>query len=318
MINLIQITTFLRLLLGSCFTLESTLASAHLASGIGSRQLKSLFAGYTHSKNEAQTEQDWVHPVLKALGHVYDVQAALKTADGVKKPDYVFYDNASHADAAKGKTLDDRLPQQGGIAVGDAKYWDRPLDKAILENKADTLSNKNPAYQIYFYVQQSGVDWGILTNGRIWRLVHEDTAHKLDCYYEVDLEDLLTTGNAEAFHYFYAFSSRAALEPANPLNISKILAQSAEYALGVSKTLKTQVFDALLHIAQGFLDFEGNKLATDADSLEKIYDNSLILLYRLLFILYAEGRGAIARHREQRLPRDLWPLCRQNRGRKTY
>lgn len=261
--------------------------------GLVLEQLKLLFAGYTRSKNEAQTEQDWVHPVLKALGHVYNVQAALKTADGVKKPDYVFYDNAFHADAAKGKTLDDRLPQQGGIAVGDAKYWDRPLDKAILENKADALSNKNPAYQIYFYVQQSGVAWGILTNGRIWRLVHKDTAHKLDCYYEVDLEDLLTAGNTEAFLYFYAFFSRAALEPANPLNISQILAQSTEYALGVGKTLKTQVFDALLHIAQGFLDFEGNKLATDADSLEKIYDNSLILLYRLLFILYAEGRGLL-------------------------
>ena len=29
------------------------------------------------------------------------------------------------------------------------------------------------SYQIAFYVQHSGVTWGILTNGRLWRLVHK-------------------------------------------------------------------------------------------------------------------------------------------------
>ncbi len=54
--------------------------------------------------------------------------------------------------------------------------------------------NKNPAYQIAFYVQHAGVAWGILTNGRLWRLVHKDTAHKLDRYYEVERYEVRMTG----------------------------------------------------------------------------------------------------------------------------
>jgi hypothetical protein len=76
-----------------------------------------------------------------------------------------------------------------------------PFDKALTGAGAagagDIFNNKNPAYQIAFYVQHSGVAWGILTNGRLWRLVHKDTAHKLDRYYEVDLPAVIA-GSASA------------------------------------------------------------------------------------------------------------------------
>jgi hypothetical protein len=29
--------------------------------------------------------------VLRLLGHTFEIQTALRTADGVKKPDYIFY-----------------------------------------------------------------------------------------------------------------------------------------------------------------------------------------------------------------------------------
>jgi len=256
-------------------------------------QIQTLYKSYTPSSNEAATEDEWVRPVLKALGHCYNVQPALKTSDGTKKPDYVFYQDTQAAANAKDKTLDDHLPEQGGILIGDAKYWDRNLDMAIRVKNADALSNKNPAYQIFFYVQQSGVEWGLLTNGRLWRLVHTSSAHKLDCYYEVDLVDLVQSGNIPDFLFFYAFFRASAFDKNNSLGVSKILERSTEFALGIGEALKTQVYQALLHLAQGFLDFERNGLTTDAASLKEIYDNSLIVLYRLLFILYAEGRGLL-------------------------
>ena len=85
------------------------------------------------------------------------------------------------------------------------------LDIAVRTKGADALSNKNPAYQIYFYMLHSGVEWGILTNGKLWRLYHRDSAHKLDVYYEVDLEELVRrstslttgTGDVQRFLYFY-------------------------------------------------------------------------------------------------------------------
>ena len=57
--------------------------------------------------------------------------------------------------------------------------------------------------------------------------------------------------------------------------------------------LREQVYDSLLHVAQGFLDFRRNELEADQGTLRLIYDNALILLYRLLFILYAEARGLL-------------------------
>ena len=31
-------------------------------------------------------------------------------------------------------------------------------------------------------MQHNGLDWGILTNGRLWRLYHKDTAHMKGCW----------------------------------------------------------------------------------------------------------------------------------------
>ena len=50
--------------------------------------LQAIFAAYTPSSNEAQTEHGLVRPVLQALGHSFELQAPLQTPDGTKKPDY--------------------------------------------------------------------------------------------------------------------------------------------------------------------------------------------------------------------------------------
>lgn len=226
-------------------------------------EVAALLAAYTPSANEAQTEEDFIKPVLKALGHLFEVQPPLKTPDGTKRPDYVFYRTQAARDANKNRTLTDALPQQGCYAVGDAKFWDRPLDVALAGKGKDVFSNKNPGYQIYFYLLHSGADWGILTNGRLWRLYHRDTAHKLDRYYEVDLPALLEDPDPSAFLYFFAFFRRAAFEP-HPLGVSALLRESLDYARGVGDTLKGQVYDALRHLAQGFLDYAPNGLARDA------------------------------------------------------
>jgi hypothetical protein len=164
-------------------------------------EIASVFDSYVPSDNEAQTERDLVRRVLDVLGHHYEVQPALKTPDGTKRPDYVFYKDAAAVAANKDRTLDDDVLRGSALAVGDAKYWDRPLDVS-LKGHGDPFSNKNPSYQISFYMLHAGTEWGILTNGRLWRLYHENTAHKLDRYYEVDLHELVTGGDAERFLYF--------------------------------------------------------------------------------------------------------------------
>jgi type I restriction-modification system DNA methylase subunit len=260
--------------------------------------LRQLFERYTPSDKEAQVEEDFIKPVLRRLGHTFEVQASLSTPDGSKTPDYVFYRDQERLIANKKKKLNDTLLAGQAIAVGDAKAWDRPLDVSLKSVGGDPFTNKNPSYQIAFYMQQSGLDWGILTNGRLWRLYHKDTAHKLDRFYEVNLPEMLESGDVNNFLYFYAFFRRQAFDPGD-LSIEALRQASLEYARGVSNSLKTQVYEALRHVAQGFLDYRQNLLQSDPQTLKQIYDSSLILLYRLLFILYAESRDLLPIHENQ-------------------
>ena len=46
--------------------------------------------------NEAQTEADWLRPVLEGSGHRYNVQVSMQTPLGAKMPDYVFYPERQH------------------------------------------------------------------------------------------------------------------------------------------------------------------------------------------------------------------------------
>ncbi len=51
-------------------------------------QVRRIVAAYLPgaAANEAQTEDGLVKPVLRALGHTFEVQTPLRTPDGTKKP----------------------------------------------------------------------------------------------------------------------------------------------------------------------------------------------------------------------------------------
>ncbi len=254
-------------------------------------RLRSIFAAYTPSANEAQTEQDLIKPVLEALGHCYEVQASLAVPGSqAVRPDYVFFRDGEAREALKGRTLAEGAIE-GGLAVGDAKYWDRPLDQAI-RGGSDAFTNKNPGFQIAFYLQHSGLPWGILTNGRLWRLYHRDSAHRLDRYYEVDLPALVEGGDPAALCYFTHFFGPGAYL-GGPLALGDILKGSADFAQGVGDRLKSQVYDALWTASEGFLAYEANGLRPTDETLREVHENALIVLYRLLFVFFAEARGLL-------------------------
>ncbi len=75
-----------------------------------------------------------------------------------------------------------------------------------------------------------------------------------------------------------------------------MLTESQAYEQGVSDSLKGQVYDALQALAQGFFDFPAMGWQHDAETIAAIHDNGLIVLYRLLFILYAEDRDLLPIH----------------------
>src|SRR6266487_7124008 len=55
------------------------------------QRLRTSYRSFAPSSTEAQTERDWIRPVLEALDHIFEVQPALQTSAGVKRPDYLLY-----------------------------------------------------------------------------------------------------------------------------------------------------------------------------------------------------------------------------------
>ncbi len=244
--------------------------------------------------NEAQTEEQFIRPLLRKLGHVFEVQPALQTSQGTKRPDYAFFASGEAHDAA----LTDINTNQffrAALAVGDAKAWSRNLDRKTQDGGAP-FNNQNPNYQIDFYLRGADKDWGILTNGRQWRLYHRQTSYRLDSFYEVDLAALLSENEAlDAFRYFYCLFRRDAFlpDPSGTSFLDRVLGESQQYTVAVSDDLRNRVYDALRLLIDGFLKFPRNGLDQANPLLGKIHTNCLILLYRILFILYAESRGLL-------------------------
>ena len=244
--------------------------------------------------NEAQTEQQFIRPLMEQLGHVFEVQPTLQTSQGTKRPDYAFFASADAHTAAQSHVNTNQFFKTA-LAIGDAKAWHRNLDRKGQEG-SDPFSNQNPNYQIDFYLRGADTLWGILTNGRQWRLYHRQTSYRLDSFYEVDLAALLTdNGDLEPFRYFYCLFRRDAFtpDPSGTSFLDRVLGESQQYTIAVSDDLKHRVYDALRLLIDGFLEFPRNRFDKANPPLDEIHTNCLILLYRVLFILYAESRDLL-------------------------
>ncbi len=63
------------------------------------------------------------------------------------------------------------------------------------------------------------------------------------------------------------------------------------FSLQIHDELTVNVFEAFKILNEGIILNESNNLSLDENTLEEIRENTFILLYRIIFILYAEDRG---------------------------
>lgn len=239
---------------------------------------------------EAQLEENFIRPILKILGHFYGIQG--KVEENARVPDYAFFpDQTSLNEAYILQGTQDFYKK--AIAIGDAKAWDISLDKSQQSGKG-MWDKQNPSYQIDTYLRDTPPVWGILTNGRQWRLYHESTSYKLDVYYEVDLPSLISSGNLDAFKYFYLFFRLEAF-PKFPEDsfLDRAREGSQAYAREIGESLQENVYKAMQKLAEGFFADSSNGLTKSEEELKAVQDNSMLLLYRVLFIFYAESRGLL-------------------------
>ncbi|MFW6196531.1 MAG: class I SAM-dependent DNA methyltransferase, partial [Thermoplasmatota archaeon] len=278
----------------SNYYLENLLPESDTWKSVDEEEIREAFENikeiYEDTKKsfDSQSEsslQDWfIEPILEELGFVL---ASEETVDrSGRQPDLALFQNKNAFDEAFDRKDKDGF-YKSAISLGEAKRWDRNLDK-----RGDVRDFTNPSHQIHVYLQETPLDWGILSNGKKWRLYYSKTSHRLDSYYEIDLPSILEEDDIELFKYFYLlFRSEAFVEDERgECFLDKVYDKSNLFSQELGEDLKGNIYEAIRLLAEGFLDFSENDLDPDED-LELIHDSSLIYLYRLIFVLYAESEG---------------------------
>lgn len=257
---------------------------------------------------EAETEDKLVYPVLRMLGweHI-SVQQRMDARGRNDVPDALLFPDAAADAAAAGLEPWQRF--RHGSALVEAKRWNRPLDRAAQGDQGV------PAAQLMHYLSRAdvitggGMRWGILTNGRHWRLYWQGALSVADDYLEIDLgkvfelpgcaPDLLDAGvNPDhAFRLFLLLFGRGAFVPVEQGRTfhEQALVDARQWEERVARDLSDVVFDRVFPLLVSALPQHDRERpeTVDATYLEEVRSGALILLYRLLFILYAEDRNLL-------------------------
>ncbi len=263
---------------------------------------------YGDAWNEAQTEEEFVKPVLQSLGWSYIVQAKSTRRGQVTRPDYALFAGAAARDDAYDYQGDDDAFYGRAMAIAEAKYWGRPLSQTDSSGRNTWKAESNPSHQMVSYLVGTRAPWGILTNGRVWRLYSREVSSTASEFYEVDLAPLLDSlpegaqpspAQLDQFRRWWLFFRRAALTPdaGGRSFVQRVHEGSATYARQISDKLKELVFEEVMpEIAGGFVAYRRQQTGVGEEteeSLRQVYQASLSLLYKLLFLLYAEARGLL-------------------------
>ncbi|MFM8748168.1 MAG: Eco57I restriction-modification methylase domain-containing protein [Aestuariivirga sp.] len=268
--------------------------------------------------NEAQTEDRLIYPVLESLGWDHrDVQTNASVKGREDVPDALLFSGPETLSLAAG--LEPWRRFQHGLCIVEAKRWGRLLDR---ETKGQKGEEGTPSSQMLRYLRrveertQGKLRWGILTNGRLWRLYHHTGTGTSENYLEIDLGKALNAPGCEPdlldrppdgftesswrdhvlrlFRVLFgrhSFLPEAAGESFHQL----ALREGKRWEAKVAKTLSEKVFGEVFPALADALAKSGppRQMPLSAADLDDIRQGALILLYRLLFVLYAEDRNLL-------------------------
>ena len=248
------------------------------------------FAGYS-APNEATTEQFLIRPVLELLGwtEYLPQQAAVGNED---IPDHLLFADAPAKMSAAGKGKpQDRYAD--ALLVEESKRYGLPLDYRDVNDKIQASS---PHGQILRYLSTAGITtddhirWGILTNGALWRLYDNRARPRASGFFEVEVPAILDDDHQDELRAFFLLFRRQAFtldEGATTTFVETALAEGRRYEEQVAQDLSGVVFEDVFPILVTALAEKSGAPLTE------VRDASLIFLYRLLFVLYAEDRGLL-------------------------
>jgi len=206
------------------------------------------------------------------------------------------------------------------VAMAQSAAWGRSLDAVQVGTPAPDIGGPDPAgdeladptgdrvppaHQMVGELRRTGVRWGVLTNGRVWRLFSRDANSLSRAYYEVDLSEVfdgLAAGETPGedrwaiFRRWWLLFRKASYLPGKDGRclLESLREDQPEVSRQVHDLLRDRILNAALPaVAGGFVAYRHHRLGITAEtpeSLSQVLRASVQLLSRLVFVLIAEAR----------------------------
>ncbi|WP_254529161.1 Eco57I restriction-modification methylase domain-containing protein [Natrinema gelatinilyticum] len=302
-------------------------------------RLRALFDGESDPVSDSEfATEDRVHEALDVLGFGSIVQETMPDGDDAVDVSLLAdtaVDEESQKPVSDADDSTDPFERALGIVAicrqdgdGTTRVGDRPFDRTASDRIAHVLERTPET-----------IRWGILTNGRTWRLYRAnefdtptnradedetrtdgidaseiwnggtDTDETQACY-EIDLPGLLERDGSEDFKYFYVLFRAAAFRESGGRSVlDSVRAESEAAVRELGADLEATGFTALGLLGHGFVETNDLDIdPSDDEQLEELKTQSLVLLYRLLIVCYAESRELVRPADSNDTPMDDAPL----------
>lgn len=241
--------------------------------------------------DEEITKREFLEKIFEKLGFAFLPFRKLPATERRQVPDYLFFQD----ETIKENVFNSELTEQYQVAICllEAKKVNHPLDAV---SKRET-PGRFPHQQVRDYLSDATdhagnpfFKWAILTNGGVWRLYNRDS--RPSAYFQFRLAGEKYFCSYEDFKIFITlFRPEAFITVGGVCPLDEIRSEAIQYQTALEEDLRKRTFTVIEDLANGFWSYKENNL-TKAD-LPDLYDNCLIFLYRLLFVLYAESRGLL-------------------------
>lgn len=177
---------------------------------------------------------------------------------------------------------------------------DHPLDDG--DHRGAVGRQQSPHDELQRYLNATDdVQWSIVTDGLKFRVLRDYYHTYTRGYVEFDLENIFTNRNYDDFRALYRLCHASRFIPRGDGDDAEAPLESLyQVALAtgvkVGEDLQSNVVEALETLGNGFLNQEIREALEEGgqEEAEAYYQDLLRIVYRLLFLLFAEQRGMMA------------------------
>jgi hypothetical protein len=226
----------------------------------------------------SETRTYWVLPFLRLLGYELEYQPRAFEIDGLT---FAISHTLTPSPSATHPT-----PVH---IVG----WRQDLGRVAPSGRP----RLSPHALVQEYLNRSEALWGIVTNGRVLRLLRDSTFVRRQAYLEFDLEGLFEQERFADFVLLYRLLHRTRLPAegrAEDCLLEKYYQHAIEQGGRVREHLREGVENCLTLLANGFLAHPQSanlRQWVQREGALALYQQLLRLVYRFLFLLVSEERG---------------------------